>query len=358
VLKPICRTFMSLLCLYCLAYPAYAVELPDLYQSEVPVSSHSLTARKQAIRTAFLHVLTKVSGNTALATVPAIKKQLGRADNYVQQYSYLREAVSQEMPQKIKYRLQVRFDTRAVNQLLRQSGQAIWGTNRPLIVVWLALSDSQGHRFVGVDNGNEIVQALQQSANQYGLPLFFPLLDLQDLNNLSLNDIFDLNQDMIVRASRRYHADVELIGQLRHDAMGHWTAHWTMLMGNEQFVWDTNGQSLPKNIKTIINDVADVLASRYAVLENRSADKPVFLTVTGIHSVKAYAKVLKYLSRLTPVRRVSIEVVEPDSIQFSLSLSGNMQSLVQAIAFNPMLQPLHTDTIQQDLASMQYRLVR
>ncbi len=81
----------------------------DLYESEIAVENQSPELRQQAIREAFEEVLDKVvDAREETVTKALLGKALKQAGRYVQQYRYTKQG------------LWVRFDNRAVDELLEQ----------------------------------------------------------------------------------------------------------------------------------------------------------------------------------------------------------------------------------------------
>ncbi|MDE2108921.1 MAG: hypothetical protein KGJ20_06920, partial [Gammaproteobacteria bacterium] len=64
----------------------------------------------------------------------------------------------------------------------------------------------------------------------------------------------------------------------------------------------------------------------------------VTLSVSGIGSVDAYAKVLAYLGQLTPVKSAQVTRVENHTVYFSLDTRGNLANLQQAVLLGDLLK--------------------
>ncbi len=352
------KIIFAVLTLLCTALVAKADTLKTLYQANVPVTSHASKEHNAAVQDAFKTVLIKVSGNDAIATLPAIRNQFSRAASFVQQYSYHQQAAAAE-GEKPKLFLQVNFDRVAVNRLLRKAGQALWGENRPLIAVWLAMKDPNGPVLIGSDSNSQLPLDFKHEAQQRGLPIVFPLLDLSDMSSVSLDDVWNFSSQNLLDASKRYNSEAVLAGRLVQTPIGSWQGNWVLLYGYEHMGWQTSGKTPEDNIHSIVDDVADALSARYAVLESSGGDGPVYLTVSGIHNFKDYAKVLGHLEKLSPVSRVDIKEVSPEQIEFALQLAGGQQSLVQVLAMKSLLTPEAriSSCINYD-SSLQYRLIK
>jgi len=141
---------LILMIVFCLlpVMSAFAVKVSSLYQAEVSVPTQMDDDRKQAMQRGFLQVLVRVSGNPQIEKNPMIKDSIHRADYYVQDFSYSSASTSAS-----EYLLQIHFDKKDVNRLLRRAGVAYWGENRPLILVWLTATNNQHiNEIIGIEN--------------------------------------------------------------------------------------------------------------------------------------------------------------------------------------------------------------
>jgi len=185
--------------------------------------------RKTAIRTAMEKVLIKVSGRRDVVYAPEVEQALSNAMQHVQQFRYkpLEEpeesadegAVAAEadapVEKVIKYtqQLWVSFDTKAVNQIMLGAGLPIWGHARPTTLLWLAVEE-QGERYIlGGNVNDEMKNGLMQSAEDRGLPLLVPLLDLEDQAAVRITDIWGNCKEVINNASLRYQPEDSLVAR-------------------------------------------------------------------------------------------------------------------------------------------------
>jgi hypothetical protein len=98
----------------------------------------------------------------------------------------------------------VSFDGEALENALRQAGQTVWGSERPLTLIWLAVDWGRGEREIisaedpqrsrdearSIDRNRLLRQRVLDIAERRGLPVAFPLLDTVDLKNISFSDIW------------------------------------------------------------------------------------------------------------------------------------------------------------------------
>ncbi|MEJ2691697.1 MAG: DUF2066 domain-containing protein, partial [Candidatus Thiodiazotropha sp.] len=147
-----------------------AETVSNLYEAESPVVGQGSEARAEAIRDAFARVLVKVSGDRGLLSNPEIDKLLKRASSYVQQYRYrmLQEDLAPSEADKPDRVLWVRFDERAVNRLLRQSGVPVWGDTRPTVLVWLGEERGAARSLLSLEQRARLKATLLYAADARG----------------------------------------------------------------------------------------------------------------------------------------------------------------------------------------------
>ena len=134
------RAWILLLILGFFASPSWAVEVTDLYETEVAVSGQGRTERHQSARTALVEVLIKVSGNEQVAVLPGIPKLLGRSLQILQQYRYRNETYksgSRETQEPQQW-LTMRFNQADITKAPRHSNVWIRDRTQPSTLPWRA----------------------------------------------------------------------------------------------------------------------------------------------------------------------------------------------------------------------------
>jgi hypothetical protein len=311
--------------------PAWSVEVASLYTAQVPYDQGVSNPRARAYEAALADVLLRVSG-TELSNDP--------------------EMIGLLFPDPAAYVIQFRpgdddtlwvsFDGEAVEGVLRQAGQTVWGSERPLTLVWLAVDWGQGDReIIGADDParsrddarsierNRVLrQRVLDVAEQRGLPVAFPLLDTIDLQSLSFSDIWGGFDDPLIEASERYDADAVLVGRIRPATAQR--NRWTYYFGEEQRTW--NGEP-----ELVVNDIADLLAAEFAVSGNAALES-IDLVVAGVDSVAAYGAVENLLSGLTAVERFSIVEVTGDRVRYRVDAKGGADRLRRALEYGGLIE--------------------
>ncbi len=312
--------------------PAATVE--DVYQAEIPVQSRSESERAAAVRDALGMVLVKLTGDRRARAHPALAGLQRAAQDYVQQYQYLSAPAHDTGERRLL--LRVRFDQRALDGALAPTGLPLWGRERPVVVVWLAVDDGTGSMLVGGDDPHGHAEVLRRRAALRGIPVILPLLDLEDAARLGAAP--DGGPGDVIEASRRYGADAVLAGTVRTIAPGLWEAHWTLHAQGERITWRTDGDLAEAVIDEGIDGAADALAERFA---QPAGEAPrVELVVYGMRSAEDYARVQHYLQDLDEVTQVQVSELRADQVVFALHARGGGDALARTIALGQVLTPV------------------
>lgn len=314
-----------------LILPAGAVDVPTLFTAEVPLDEDSNNPRDDAYKAALIEVLMRVSGSELGENEAVIDEMFPVPSAYVTQFRPGTEDT-----------LWVSFDGEAIERVLRASGQTVWGGDRPLTLVWLAVDWGRGDREIvaagdpdrlpqqsrSIDRNRLLRERVLEIAEQRGLPLAFPLLDTTDLQSVTFSDIWGGFDERIVDASRRYDANSVLIGRIRPSSSQR--NRWTYVFGGETRSWTGPPE-------TVIGEIADLLAAEFAV----GGDAPleiVALNVAGIDTVDAYGSVQEILTKINLIESVQISEVAGDVVAYTVEVRGGAERLRRALRFAGLLE--------------------
>lgn len=156
------------------------------------------------------------------------------------------------------------FDEQKLRDQLTTGGHVSWsGLNDP-VLIWLA--DVQDGHMVGGGTEHDFAQALTNNARNDRYELMFPLMDLDDLQAVSVNDVLMHKDDAVIKASKRYAPKFFVVGAVeRSDA--ELVFKWN--------VYDDGGRNLGNGEETgsdeqVANDGAAAIAK--ILMNNVSAD--------------------------------------------------------------------------------------
>ena len=133
------------------------------YAAEVKVNGQGEPERNNAFIRGLVQVLSRLSGDNAVASRPGMRQELARAKELVEGYDYRQdEGVSSRGAPTFGTVLVVRFDQEEVEELAAVVGLPLWPMPRPKPVLWLAIDDGSGPRLAGLPQANAVRPALDR----------------------------------------------------------------------------------------------------------------------------------------------------------------------------------------------------
>ncbi|HEX6929512.1 MAG TPA: DUF2066 domain-containing protein, partial [Gammaproteobacteria bacterium] len=183
---------------------AGADPVTDLFAANVPVSDQSAETRSTALRDAMAQVLVKITGSRSVLETVEGRDLIESASRFLQQYRYESIRPVPVDPVAPRLALYAEFDGSALERRLRAAGIALWGRERPMTLVWLALSDSTERRLVGSGAQAPVANAVRTAAARRGLPVKLPLLDTEDTTRVSFMDVWGVFEEPLLAAAARY----------------------------------------------------------------------------------------------------------------------------------------------------------
>ena len=310
---------------------AFAVDVPSLYTVEVPLQTALPDARANAYEAALRAVLVRITGSEEAANDEDLLSLFPTPARYVLQYRTGDEDT-----------LIVTLDGPAIERLARQAGAPVWGSDRPLTLVWLAVDRGLGDREIVAAGDSPVVSPLGRdsdrnaelrdrvlaAAERRGVPVLFPLLDTEDLEAINFSDIWGGFDEALVDASRRYGATSILVGRIRSEDL--FRNRWSYYFGNQQSSWSGTPE-------TVVSLLADTLAERFAFAGNARIND-VTLTISGIDSVAAYGTIQRLLADSGVIEGFRIDTVAGDEIRYRVRVQGGADRLATALEFSGVLR--------------------
>jgi len=344
-------------CLLCMGYMAHAAVMPGLYEASVSVPDQSAAARTLALQQALAAVLVKITGDRTAPRLPALADILKDPSQFLQQYRYQQTSTdgSAASTPTVKFDLTrtgtpaitptnlmlwAKFDPEVMDRAVRAANESLWGQERPVTLVWLAIEDGSGKSILSATNNPAVMQAMISAADERGIALIFPRMDAQDQQAIGFPDISNDDAARVQQASQVYRADATLVGSVYMTTPGQYAARWQLAASAGSQAWTATPDALTAVTTGGIQTTADHFAQWYAVAAGATGISGVSVSVAGISSVDAYAKVLAYLSELTAVKGVQVTRVDYGTVYFSLDTYGSLKNLQQAVLLGGVLKPV------------------
>ncbi len=330
-------SFLFNLCLILLmstALPAAAQTIKHLYQAEVPVNGRGQAVRAKALQQALKHVLMKLSGQREWLQRPEVRKQLTQADPLVQGYVYeSRPQAPGALPQSV---LVVNFHPADVRAFMQRLHIPLWSADRPLVLVWLALA-SEG--LASQEDQPHLFDALLKAAEQRGLPVLLPLLDLADRQQMKASQMMSLKAEDIWQSAERYKPDVVALVEVK-PLNNQWVSDWKVYTHSSSLDWQEQKGSMQAALEVGIGHLTDKLAAQTQLADLSSqAIESLELRIDNVNSYQDYARIYKYLQALGMVTSVELKHTQPGQLLLALQARGGAVGFQQATQLNEVLIP-------------------
>jgi hypothetical protein len=317
---------------------ARAATMQNLYLVTVTPDPAAADRRAAAIKAAMGRLLIRVTGDRNAPFDPALQSMLNDAGRYLNSYGLDRQGQAQ-----------VGFIASRVDQELAALQKPVWGPERPLTLVWIAVDDGAGGRALlgandtpelgleSVPGMNERLAALRKDllavADERGLPVTLPLLDAEDLSAVSFADVWGGFEDRVAAASSRYGADALLIGRVRPGIVGN-EIEWLFVVGPERQTLDTFG------LRDGLDAAADRFAAQFATLGGAGA---AAITVLNVRTSADYDRVVSYLEQQSVLQTVDVDSFDNGVLNLRVTARGDARVLQRILALGNVLKPAAGD---------------
>jgi hypothetical protein len=243
---------------------------------------------------------------------------VAEARRYVQQY---RAAPDRQ--------LRVAFDGAAIERWLMQNGEPIWGPERPVTFVWLALpTGPQSGTVVSREDASDVKAAIEAEAAARGTPLLWPSAAELQSNRVDFTAVNGQAAASLAELGRRLGGEGVLVGRAAAAGAG------ANIRG--VFVFQDHGSELSGPLEGV-----DGAADRYAALFSATGNPaPLDIEVEGVADLAAYAKLQHQLESVSIVSHVGLQSMSGDIAAFRLIARGGAVSLQRALALNGILEPV------------------
>ncbi|HET6726031.1 MAG TPA: DUF2066 domain-containing protein [Gammaproteobacteria bacterium] len=339
------RILSLLIVLVLMPAPVVASVVQHLYSASIPVNSQSDQVREQALHQALRQVIVKVTGSRAAPDDPQVAAIVAQPEHYLQAYRYTRHVPGPNEPlfgpgASATLDLVAQFDQPTVDQALRAAGQPLWGSERPETIVWIAYQQGDGQRhIVGSEAPGEVLANVQHAAKLRGVPVIFPLMDVQDRAHIAFSDVWGGFTAPVVQASQRYQPDAILIGKIDTNGANA-SARWTLVMGGKSTNWDGANGAPADVARAAIQHLADVYASTFVVHNGAGAQHipALDIVVSNIDGLTGFGRVLNYLRSLNALGAVEPMQFHGGVVTFKASAQGTVEDIRQTIGLGAVLK--------------------
>ena len=314
---------------------AHATNVENLYSAQAEIATQDELERQQLAPIILQKVLSKVVGDSEALASKDITYLLEQSDYLVKQYAYVRSYSAGNVAEQS---LSLTFNEQALNDSLRAMELPVWAKTRPEVLFWLVIREGDQQTVFGTEQlTSPLIKIINAQVAIRGVPLFFPLMDLEDEEQLkfldSSKELDDINSFTL--ASERYNPKVILLGVVNkeEESIG---ISWQWLFSGERQQFKTEGE-LSEALRSGINIFTNNLAKQVTDVDKQYVKQEHLLRVSLVEDFKDYSRVTSYLTNLKHVSKVTIRTLEASELELSIVLDAGLHFFEQALEEDKLL---------------------
>ena len=201
--------------------------------------------------------------NEDISKLPVVQQMLASAQNYVKQFQFSLMAADDYSNTDARL-IRVEFDEQQLLEVIRNSPAGIWSEIRPETLLWLVIDEDGERKFYNADNMPDIESALALASKVKGLPLIFPMLDLEEQQKISVSEVLSADSRNLLAVSARYDVPAIMSGRLlkKGDC---WQGEWAFYFDGKIKQWSTPCSPIRAATQAGVKGAYDVLSNYYGV---------------------------------------------------------------------------------------------
>ena len=316
---------------------AKAEVVGGLYSASVPVADQSEKLRGQAIKEGLGDVFVRLTGSRAVLADSSVRAVLGRAQEYVVEYSYADRAAdpslssSSTVPSTLK--LEVSFSAQPLERMLRQLSLPIWPADRPALMIWLVTRTANGYQFVEPFDKSVLPVGVENALKRRGVPFKVPLYDLQDQMSLTAQQAGEAVEEKLAEATRRYGIDSWLVLLVAETQNSQYQGAWFLGGDTELLRGSVSAGSLQQLIDDSVDPAIDQFSRALTYQAGQLGDE-IHLLISNVDSYADFSAVTTILSAHEVVVSTQVTQVVKDLLYLDVVTEGDPQVLVRALDNN------------------------
>ncbi len=318
-----------LVCLFLASLDISAIEMTELYEVEVDYDTNTFRSSRSAQKQALEKFLIRIADPDEYNLSNLIDRFFPDPIRYIKQFE-----------PRGNGGLIVSMNGDAIQEVLLEGGQSVWGIDRPIVMILVAIDMGMGEREIinsslgdglygksGTINRTQLMkEEMEKIAHERGIYIAFPEMNPEDKEILNFSDVWAGFIDNMMRVAEKYSTSMILNGKIRNDEID--TSEWKLYSGKSVIDFSAT----PENA---INKLADILSKRY-MYSGKIPAKEVNVLFSDIESIDNYGEIYLALDGISMVENYSVKRVGKDFIEFIISYNGFFNDLVTLFNTNKM----------------------
>lgn len=330
---------------------AHATNVENLYEAQAEITSQDEQERQELTPTILQKVLSKIVGDSDALADKDISHLLEHADRFVKQYAYVKRYSLSDVAEQS---LSLTFNEQSLNDSLRAMDLPVWGKSRPEVLLWLVIREGSQETVFGTEQmRSSLIKVIKQQVDIRGVPLFLPLMDLEDEEQLKFADssIKLDGSNLFTLASVRYEPRVILLGVVSKQEENTLVT-WQWLLDGQYQQFKTEGE-MSEALRSGINGFANKLADQLIDVEKQYVKQEYQLHISEVRDYSDFSRVTSYLTNLKYVSKVTVRTLESSELELSIVLGAGLDFFEQVVEEDGLLSK---KGLNSKVSNLKYRL--
>ena len=308
---------------------AYGYSAPSwLYTVNLPVERQTSDERQRVASAGLLAVLTRVTGLTSIPRNETVRAALADPSRYYNEFRFFAETSEGRSEDQ----LSITFQRDLVLELVREARLPVWWTRRPTLLVW-AVIEEQGQRTVlSGDSDHPLRDALLDYAEERGLTLRLPFMDIDDQLMISASDVWGNVTNTIEDASARYRPDVVMTLRMRSSLSldgRRLNGNWSYWFDGQPVVVRYDAEQFDVVAREGLEPLVNRLVSTYGVPARRV--NLWQLEIGGLAEIGTYVDLLGYFEGLDFIEGVDVSALDQEVLTVVLKSRAGAEQLLRLL---------------------------
>jgi hypothetical protein len=295
----------------------------DLNKAYVSLKTQDTRSQETAIRQALAQVMVKLSGSESV-----IKHEQFRAlSENVMQYVTSTQFVEGDSEQ-----LLVIFNQAKLEKWVKRNALPLWGAQRPEALLWfIEQNNSSRFRTILMDGeSNDTLSLLNAAAFNRGVEFILPIMDIEDVTQVSEIDIWGQFIDTLHSGAQRYNTPYTVSVKLQQLSDQSWQLDYFVKSNTELELHQVTDTTKLAVIGKFVDQYTERQATRYALdtfrfVENSQIQQ--LITINHVTDIVALSQIEAYLTSLSIVENALLLEQRGTTSTFNVKLLGQPQQL-------------------------------
>jgi len=227
--------------------------------------------------------------------------------------------------------------------------------------LWVVNEEGLNRTVLSDSSRSELPNMIDQFSQNRGLPIIMPMMDLTDVNKISVSDLWGRFAKPISLASTRYVPEAIVVVRTSNSSLvpeseneidckilcqqNNYVIDWRFISDSDQMNMQGANQEFGRKYQgndklalmaETLADITDSIYKRYALSTTTSNE--LTIDVANINTFESYIALTSFLNELSSVQKVKLVSAHGSQRRFNLTLLGSQQSLLASLQLNKRLQ--------------------